>query len=125
MRFGGGPNPRAISNFVLGMTWRSILWRRSRRRALARRYTRGHGEAYPSRDQHSYPSRPRLRQSGFNRRGAVFFGHKKPAERIGGARAVLPRKIFELMGPELVPDCIVAATHLIVGETAIDLGGSL
>jgi hypothetical protein len=28
--------------------------------------------------------------------GAVFFGHKKPAERIGGARAVLPRKIFEL-----------------------------
>jgi hypothetical protein len=73
--------------------------------------------------QHSYASRPRLRQSGFNRRGAVFFGHKKPAERIGRARAVLPRKIFELMGPELVPDCIVAPTHLIVGETAIDLGG--
>jgi hypothetical protein len=48
--------------------------------------------------------------------GAVFFGHKKPAERIGGARAVLPRKIFELMGPELVPDCIVAPTHLIVGD---------
>ena len=55
--------------------------------------------------------------------GAVFFGHKKPAERIGDARAVLPRKIFELMGPELVPDCIVAPTHLIVGETAIDLDG--
>ena len=52
-----------------------------------------------------------------------FFGHKKPAERICGARAVLPRKIFELMGPELVPDCIVAPTHLIVGETAIDLDG--
>jgi hypothetical protein len=27
------------------------------------------------------------------------------------------------MVPELVPDCIVAATHLIVGETAIDLRG--
>ena len=27
------------------------------------------------------------------------------------------------MGPELVPHCIVAPTHLIAGETAIDLGG--
>jgi glyoxylase-like metal-dependent hydrolase (beta-lactamase superfamily II) len=54
---------------------------------------------------------------------ALSSSAKKPAERIGGARAVLPRQIFELMGPELVPDCIGAATHLIVGETAIDLRG--